>query len=58
MGFLFSEVLPLTPWALRLAVNGRWRRIDWKNIFKFWLEERTPEQLEGKGTRDFLKENK
>jgi hypothetical protein len=25
------------------------RRIGWKNICKLWLEERTPEQLKGKG---------
>jgi len=26
-----------------------WRRIGWKNIFKLWLQERTPEQLKGEG---------
>ena len=26
-------------------VFKRWRRIEWKNICKLWLEERTPEQL-------------
>ncbi len=30
-------------------VFRRWRRIRWKNICKFWLEERTPEQLKGGG---------
>ena len=27
----------------------KWRRIEWKNICKFWLEEQTPEQLKGEG---------
>ena len=25
----------------------KWRRIDWKNVCKLWLQERTPEQLKG-----------
>ena len=29
------------------AAFKKWRRIDWKNICKLWLEERTPEQLKG-----------
>jgi hypothetical protein len=29
------------------TVFKRWRRIGWKNICKLWLEERTPEQLNG-----------
>ena len=29
------------------AVFKKWRRIGRKNIFKLWLEERTPEQLKG-----------
>jgi len=38
---------------MRYALCGilsRWRRIDWKNICKLWLEERRLEQLEGKST--------
>ena len=31
------------------AVFKKWRRIGWKNVIKLWLEERTPEQLEGEG---------
>jgi hypothetical protein len=31
------------------AVFKKWRSIGWKNICKLWLEERTPEQLKGKG---------
>ena len=31
------------------AVFKRWRGIGWKNVCKLWLEERTPEQLKGKG---------
>jgi len=30
-------------------VFRKWRRIRWKNICKLWLEERSPEQLEGEG---------
>ena len=29
------------------VVFKKWRRIGWKNICKLWLEERTPDQLEG-----------
>jgi len=25
----------------------KWRKIEWKNVCKLWLEERTPEQLKG-----------
>jgi hypothetical protein len=32
-------------------VFKRWRRIEWKNICKLWLEERTPEQLKGEGSQ-------
>ena len=31
------------------AVFKKWRRIGWKNIFKFWLGERNPEQLKDEG---------
>jgi hypothetical protein len=27
----------------------KWRRIGWKNIYKLWLEERSPEQLKNEG---------
>jgi hypothetical protein len=29
------------------VVFKKWRRIDWKNVCKLWLEERSPEQLKG-----------
>ena len=29
------------------AAFKKWRRIGWKNICKLWLEERTPEKVEG-----------
>jgi len=38
------------------AVFKKWRRIDWKNMCKLWLEERTPEQLKGEGGLDLRKE--
>ena len=25
----------------------KWRKIGWKNVYKLWLQERTPEQLKG-----------
>ena len=28
-------------------VFKKWRRIGWKNICKFWLGERIPEELKG-----------
>jgi hypothetical protein len=31
------------------GLNERWRRIGWKNIYKLWLEESTPERLKGEG---------
>jgi hypothetical protein len=46
IGFLF---LRLTPHALRLTIEGKGRRIGWKNICKLWLQERTPEQLKVEG---------
>ena len=42
-----SMFLVVTPYALRFTVNGKWRRIGWKNVCKLWLQERTPEQLKG-----------
>ncbi len=30
-------------------VFKKWRRIGWKNVYKLWLEERSPEQLKGEG---------
>ena len=27
----------------------KWRSIGWKNIWKLWLEESTPEKLKGEG---------
>ncbi len=30
-------------------VFKKWRRIGWKNVYKLWLQERTPEQLKGEG---------
>ena len=43
-----SEYLRYALCALLYAL-GRWRRIGWKNVCKLWLQERTPEQLKGKG---------
>jgi hypothetical protein len=31
------------------AAFKKWRRIGWKNIYKLWLEERSPEQLKNEG---------
>ena len=31
------------------AVFKRWKRTGWKNVYKLWLEERTPEELKGEG---------
>jgi hypothetical protein len=31
------------------AAFKRWRKIGWKNVCKLWIEERTPEQLKGRG---------
>jgi len=29
------------------ATFKKWRRIEWKNVCKLWLQERTPEELKG-----------
>ena len=36
--------------ALLKTAFKKWRRIGWKNVCKLWLQERTPEQLKGKGS--------
>ena len=33
---------------LKVAFKGL-LKIGWKNVCKLWIEERTPEQLKGKG---------